>query len=97
MHSLHHTLLDICMYRMMQSYLWQMVHTRATEEVILNILEGSAGRGHGQVPCANAPPLPPPHPPVSLEQLLMENETRRGLTASNPNSKTEIPCTRIFW
>jgi hypothetical protein len=69
-----------------------MVHTRATEEVILNILEGSAGRGRGQVPRANAPP----HPPDSLEQLLMENETRRGLTASNPDSKTGIPCTQIF-
>jgi hypothetical protein len=69
MHSLHHTLLDCCKYLMMQSYLWQIVHTRAIEEAALNIPEESAGCGCGKAPCGNAPP-PPPCPPISLEQLL---------------------------
>jgi hypothetical protein len=51
---------------MMQSLLWQMVHIRASEELILDIPERSTRRGHGQAPCGNAPPLPP----VSLEQVL---------------------------
>jgi hypothetical protein len=53
------------------SYLCQMVHTRATEDVEIDIPEGSAGRGHGrgQAPHGNPPP-PPPCPPVSIEQLL---------------------------
>jgi hypothetical protein len=59
----------------MQSSLWQMVHTRTSEELILDIPEGSTGRGHCQDPCGNVPPLPP-HPPVSLEQLLA---TQNGL------------------
>jgi hypothetical protein len=69
MHSLHHTLLDNCMYLMMQSCLLRMVHMRAAEQVVLDIPEGSARRGRGQVPRANAPPPPPPHPSVSLEEL----------------------------
>jgi hypothetical protein len=89
MHSLHHILLDHYDYPMMQSYLWQMVRTRATDDDVLDIPEGSAlrGRGHGQPSRGNAP-LPPPHPPVSLEQLLatqnelmtllIQNEARRG-------------------
>jgi hypothetical protein len=53
---------------MMQSYLWQMVCTRATEEAALDILEGSAGCGCGQALS------------VSLEQLLMmQNELMRML------------------
>jgi hypothetical protein len=66
-----------------------MVHTRATEDDVLDIPEGSAqrGRGRGQPSHGNAPP-PPLHPPVSLEQLLatqnelmtllIQNEARRG-------------------
>jgi hypothetical protein len=46
-----------------------MVHTRTSEDLVLNIPEGSVRRGHGHVPRGGAPP-PPPHPPVSLEQLL---------------------------
>jgi hypothetical protein len=53
----------------MQSSLWQMLHTRTFEDSILDIPEGSVGRGCGQDPCGGAPPRPP-HPPVSLEQLL---------------------------
>jgi hypothetical protein len=63
------------------------VHTRASEDPIHDIPEGSAGRGRGQAPCGNAPP-PPPHSPVRLEQLLatqddvmrrlVENDERRG-------------------
>jgi hypothetical protein len=70
MQSLHRTILDLCKYLIMQSSLWQMVHTRTSEDLILDIPEGSAGRGCGQVPRGNAPP-PPPHPPVRLEQLLV--------------------------
>jgi hypothetical protein len=89
MHSLHHILLDHYDYLMMQSCFWQMVRTRATEDDMLDIPEGSAPRGcgHGQPSHGNAPP-PPPHPPVSLEQLLgtqnefmtllIQNEARRG-------------------
>jgi hypothetical protein len=85
MQSLHHNLLHLCKYLMMQRSLWQMVHTMTSENPILNIPEGFARRGHGQAPHGNAPP-PPPHGPVSLEQLLatqnnlmhliVENETR---------------------
>ena len=89
MHGLHHILLDHYDYLMMQSYLWQMVRTRTTDDDVFDILEGSAprGRGRGQPTRGNAP-LPPPHPPVSLEQLLatqnelmtllIQNEARRG-------------------
>jgi hypothetical protein len=66
-----------------------MVRMRATEDDVLDILEGSAlhGRGRGQPSHGNAPP-PPPHPPVSLEELLatqnelmtllIQNEARHG-------------------
>jgi hypothetical protein len=50
----------------MQSSIWQMVRTRTFEDYILNIPEGSVGRGCGQVPHDGAPPPPP----VNLEQLL---------------------------
>jgi uncharacterized coiled-coil protein SlyX len=80
MQSLHHTLLDICKYLMMQSYLWQMVCMSATEENVLHIPEGSTRRGRGQAPRVNAPPPPPSHPPVSLEQLLAtQNDLMRLL------------------
>jgi hypothetical protein len=70
-----------------------MVHTRAYEEPILGIPKGSTGHGRGQAPRGNAPP-PPPHAPISLEQLLatqndlmcliMENETRRVAEHQQP-------------
>jgi hypothetical protein len=41
---------------MMQSSLWQMVHTRTSEDPILDIPKGSARRGRGQAPRGNAPP-----------------------------------------
>jgi hypothetical protein len=88
-HILYHNLLDRCNYRMMQSYLWQMVYTRDNGDDVLDVPEGSAthGCGHGQPSHGNAPP-PSPRPPVSLEQLLatqnelmtllIQNEIRHG-------------------
>jgi hypothetical protein len=71
MQRFHHMLLDMCKYLMMQSSTRQMIHTRTSEELNLDILEGSTGRGRGQVPHGNAPPPPPPpRSPLSLEQLL---------------------------
>jgi hypothetical protein len=67
-----------------------MVRTRTVEELNLDSPEGSAGRGHGQIPCGG----PPPPPPVSLEQLLtmqndlmrrlVENDERRGANRQQP-------------
>jgi hypothetical protein len=55
-----------------------MVRTRTSEDLILDIPEGSVGRGCGQVPCGGAPP--PPRLPVSLEQLLAtQNDLMRRL------------------
>jgi hypothetical protein len=65
MQCLHHILLDIYKYLIMQRSLWQMVRTRTSEDPILDIPEGSAERGRGQAPCGNPPP-PPPRQPVSL-------------------------------
>jgi hypothetical protein len=90
MHSLHHILLDHYDYLMMQRCLWQMVCTRTTDDDVLEIPEGSAPRGRGRrQPSRGNAPLPPPHPPVSLEQLLatqnelmtllIQNEARRGV------------------
>jgi hypothetical protein len=87
MQSLHHTLLDICKYLMMQSYVWQMVCMRATEDVIHDIPMGSVGRGRGQAPHANAPPSPPPRPLISLEQLLATQNDHMTLLMEN-----EIGC-----
>jgi hypothetical protein len=93
MQSLHHILLDICKYLMMQSSIWQMVHTRTSKDPILDIPEGSVGCGCGQVPRGGAPP-PPPRPPISLEQLLatqndlmkrlVENDEHRGAEHQQP-------------
>jgi hypothetical protein len=67
-----------------------MVHTRTFEDAILDIPEGSVGRGRGQVPRGGAPPPPP----VSLEQLLatqndlmrrlIENDEHRGAERQQP-------------
>jgi hypothetical protein len=71
MHSLHRILLDHYDYLMMQSYLWQMVRMRTTDDDVLDIPEGSALRGHGRgQPSRGNALLRPPHPSVSLEQLL---------------------------
>jgi hypothetical protein len=52
MQSLHHILLDLCKYLMMQSSLWKMVRTRTSEDTILDILEGFASSGSS----SGAPP-----------------------------------------
>jgi hypothetical protein len=66
-----------------------MVRTRTSEDPILDIPEGSTGRGHGQVPRSNAPP-PPPHPPVSMEQLLAtQNNLMRRLVENNERHGAE--------
>jgi hypothetical protein len=93
MQSLHHNLLDVCKYLMMQSSIWQMVRIRTSEDSILDIPKGPVRRGCGQVPHGGAPP-PPPQPPVSLEQLLatqndlmmrlVENDERRGAEREQP-------------
>jgi hypothetical protein len=70
-----------------------MVRTRTSKELSLNIPEGSARRGHSQVPRGDAP-SPPPRPHVSQEQLLStqndllrrldENDERRGAERQQP-------------
>jgi hypothetical protein len=67
-----------------------MVCTRTSKDAILDIPEGSVGRGRGQVPCGSAPPPPP----ISLEQLLatqndlmrrlIENDERHGAEHQQP-------------
>jgi hypothetical protein len=69
-----------------------MVRTRTSEDAILDIPEGSIGRGCGRVPRGGAPPPPPP--PISLEQLvathndlmrrLVENDERCGVERQQP-------------
>jgi hypothetical protein len=86
MQSLHHNLLDVCKYLMMQSSIWQMVRTRTFEDSILDIPEGSVGRGRGQVPRGGGPPPPP----VNLEQLLAtENDLMRRLVENNEHHGAE--------
>jgi hypothetical protein len=68
MQRLHHILLDLCKYLMMQNSLWQMVQTRSGKDVYDDVPESSTHRRG-----AFHPPVPPPSPPitpVSLEQLL---------------------------
>jgi hypothetical protein len=63
-----------------------MVHTRTSEDSILDILEGSVGHGRGHVPHGGAPPPPP----VSLEQLLAtQNELMRRLIVNDAHRGTE--------
>jgi hypothetical protein len=61
-----------------------MVHTRTTDDDMLDIPEGSAprGRGRGQPDRGNAPP-PPPHPSVGLEQLLATQNELMTLLIQN--------------
>jgi hypothetical protein len=83
MQCFHHILLDICKYLMMQSRIWQMVHTRTSKDPILDIPERSIGCGCGQVPHGGAPP-PPPCLPISLEQLLaMQNDLMMRLVEND--------------
>jgi hypothetical protein len=87
--SLHHILLDNCKYLMMRSSLWQMVRTRTSEELTLDIPEGFARRGHGQAPRGNAPPPPPQQ---SLEQLLaIQNDLMRRLVENDECRGAERP------
>jgi hypothetical protein len=63
-----------------------MVCTRTSEGSILDIPDGSVGRGCGQVPRGSAPPPPP----ISLEQLLAtQNELMRRLNENDERSGTE--------
>jgi hypothetical protein len=80
-----------------------MVRTTTSEDTILNIPEGSVGRGCDQVPRVGTPPPPP----VSLEQLLatqndlmrrlVENNEHHGANTNNPDTKRGILRTQIFW
>jgi hypothetical protein len=63
-----------------------MVRTRTVEELILDRPEGSAGRGHGQIPHGGAPPPPP----ISLEQLIAtRNDLMRRLVENNEHRGAE--------
>jgi hypothetical protein len=89
MQSLHHILLHICKYLIMQSSIWQMMRTMTSEDPILDVPEGSVRRGCGHVPHGSAPP-PPPHPPVSLEQLLAtQNDLMRRLVENDKRHGAE--------
>jgi hypothetical protein len=66
-----------------------MVHTRTSEELSLDIPEGSTRHGRGQVPHGSAPP-PPPRPSVSLEQLLAtQNDLMRRLIENDERREAE--------
>jgi hypothetical protein len=83
MQGFHHILLDICKYLMMQSSIWQMVHTRTSEDPILDIPEGSVKPKCGQVPRGSARP-PPARLSVCLEQLLAtQNDLMRRLVEND--------------
>jgi hypothetical protein len=86
----------------MQSLIWQMVRIRTSKDAILDIPEGSVGRGHGQVPRGGAPPPTP----VSLEQLLatpndlmrrlIENDEHRGAERQQPRHQERDPSYSDF-
>jgi hypothetical protein len=66
-----------------------MVHIRTSEDPTLDIPEGSVGCGCGQAPCGGAP-SPPPHPPISLEQLLAtQNDLMKWLVENDEHCGTE--------
>jgi hypothetical protein len=63
--------------------------SQTSEDPILDIPEGSTGRGCGQVPCGNAPP-PPPRSPVNLDQLLAtQNDLMRRLVENDEHHGAE--------
>jgi hypothetical protein len=63
-----------------------MVRTRTIEELNLDMPEGSAGRGRGQIPRGDAPPPPP----ISLEQLLAtQNDLMRRLVENDERHRAE--------
>jgi hypothetical protein len=63
-----------------------MVRTRTIEELNLDMHEGSAGRGRGQIPRGDAPPPPP----ISLEQLLAtQNDLMRRLVENDERHRAE--------
>jgi hypothetical protein len=68
MQSLHHILLDLCKYLMIQSSLWQTVRTRSGKDVYDDVPEFSTRRRGTFYP--HVPPSSPPTLLVSLEQLL---------------------------
>jgi hypothetical protein len=71
-----------------------MVHSKTSEDPILDVPEGFAGCGRGQSPCGNAPP-PPTRLPVSLEQLLaMQNDLMRRLIENDEHRGAEYPQPR---
>jgi hypothetical protein len=102
MQRFHHVLLDMCKYLMMQSSIWQMMRTRTSEDSILYILEGSVGRGRGQVPCDSAPP----RLPITLEQLmatqndlmswLVENDECCGAKCQQPQHQERDSSYSVF-
>jgi hypothetical protein len=70
-----------------------MVRTRATEDAVLDIPEGYAGRGRG---CGQAlhvnPPPPRPGAPVSIEELLaIQNELMRVLMQNEAHHRVGHP------
>jgi hypothetical protein len=66
-----------------------MVHTRTSDDPILDIPEGSVRCGHGQVPRGGDPP-PTPCPHISLEQLLAtQNDLMRRLVENNEHRGAE--------
>jgi hypothetical protein len=66
-----------------------MVCTRATE---LDILEGSAGHGHGEASRGNPLAAPPPCPPVSVKELLAtQNELMSVLVQIEARHGLEHP------
>jgi hypothetical protein len=63
-----------------------MVRTLTFEELVLDIPEGSTRCGRGQAPHENAPP----HPPVSLEQLMaMQNDLMSKLVDNDDHHRAE--------
>jgi hypothetical protein len=81
--------MDICKYLMMQSSIWQTVHTSTSKDSIIDIPEGSVGCGRGQVLGGGAPP-PPPTSPVSLEQVLAtQNDLMRRLVENDEDHGAE--------
>jgi hypothetical protein len=76
------------------SYLWQMVRTRAIEDVEIDIPEGLADHGHGcgQALHGNPPPPPPSCLPISIEQLLAtQSELMSVLVRNEAHYRVERP------